>query len=203
MLFRSVGRGSPRDLASIRNGLHVARKIAQILSKYEKKIDRTPPYIHKIKHCLLSGNILLENLTKALMENPPLKLEEGSIIKEGYDEKLDTYRHLHQQSRQIIIDLQQKYCKKYDITTLKIRFSNQLGYIIELSRTAAAKLKDCPELILRQGTVNLARYTTDELNILNTKILEASSISAEYEKMLFDKLIEETLREREIGRAHV
>ena len=194
----SVGRGSPRDLASIRNGLHVARKIAQILSKYEKKIDRTPPYIHKIKHYLLSGNILLENLTKALMENPPLKLEEGSIIKEGYDEKLDTYRHLHQQSRQIIIDLQQKYCKKYDISTLKIRFSNQLGYIIELSRTAAAKLKDCPELILRQGTVNLARYTTDELNILNTKILEASSISAEYEKILFDKLIEETLRERDL-----
>lgn len=194
----SVGRGQPRDLASIRNGMQVARKAAQILMDYEAKSDQTPPFIHKIKQYLLTGEQLLQQLTKALVENPPLKLEEGSIIKEGFDEKLDSYRHLHQQSQQIIIELQQKYSQHYDLNTLKIRYSNQLGYIIELSRTAATKLKNKSELILRQGTVNLVRYTTNELNELNEKILEASSIAANYEKQLFDHLIEETLQEKDL-----
>ncbi len=194
----SVGRGQPKDLGSIRDGLKTAKKIAQILTNYESKISNIPSFIQKIKTCLLACENLLNHLITALVETPPLKLDEGSIIQDGFDEKLDSYRKLHHQNRQIIIKLQQKYIQKYNMNSLKIRYNNQLGYIIELSRTASAKLKDHPELILRQGTANLARFTTNELTELNEKILEVSSIAEEYEKKLFDQLIQKTLDDRDL-----
>lgn len=194
----SVGRGQPRDLAAIRNGLQTARKIVYILKNYEEKLTNPPSFIKKINQYLLSGESLLQKLINALEENPPLKLEEGSIIKEGFDEKLDSYRQLHHHSRQIIVNLQQKYSQEYDINSLKIRHNNQLGYIIEISRNAGTKLRNRSELILRQGTANLVRYTTNELSELNEKILEASSLAAEHEKKLFDQLINETLQEKDL-----
>lgn len=194
----SLNRGQPKDLASIRDGLRAARQIAQTLILFEKETGRISPLIKTIYNRLLYGEDLLQKLLNALEETPPFKLEEGVVIKEGYDKELDSYRRLRDNSRQLIISLQQDYTEKYNVSNLKIRHNNQLGYIIEVSANTSSKLRDIPELILRQGTANLARFTTTELSKLNEKILEANSIASDKEKLLFSKLITDTLNEQQL-----
>ncbi|MDI2090005.1 DNA mismatch repair protein MutS [Commensalibacter oyaizuii] len=194
----SLGRGQPRDLSSIRNGLRIARDLAIVLKKIEQETGRSCRLIQTIHQRLLFGDTVLQKLTESLEENPPLKIEEGMMIKEGYDKELDSYRRLRDHSHQIIIALQKKYQEKYNINTLKIKHSNQLGYIIEVTNSNSSKLRDHPDVILRQGTANLSRFTTVELNELSEKILEASMLAAEREKSLFYTLIEHVLQDEQI-----
>ncbi|EUK19045.1 DNA mismatch repair protein MutS [Commensalibacter papalotli (ex Servin-Garciduenas et al. 2014)] len=194
----SLGRGQPRDLASIRNGLEISRNIAHIFKKYEKETGRYCSIIQNTSGYLLYGEELLIKLRTALNENPPLKVEEGFIIKEGYNDELDAYRRLKDNSRQVIISLQEEYKTKFNINTLKIKHHNQLGHIIEVSNAAGSKLREHPDLILRQGTANLSRFTTVQLNELSEKILEANSLAADKEWQLFSELIEEALKEKKL-----
>lgn len=194
----SLGRGQPRDLASIRNGLEIGRNIAEVLKQFEKETGRSCSLIQNTSEYLLYGEELLLSLRAALEENPPLKLEEGFIIKAGYNDELDAYRRLRDNSRQVIASLQEDYKNKYNISTLKIKHHTQLGYIIEVSNTAGSKIQNHPDLILRQGTANLSRFTTIELNELSGKILEANALAAEKEKQLFTELIDKTLQERNL-----
>lgn len=191
----SLGRGQPRDLASIRNGLEIGRNIAEVLKQFEKETGRSCSLIQNTSEYLLYGEELLLSLRAALEENPPLKLEEGFIIKAGYNDELDAYRRLRDNSRQVIASLQEDYKNKYNISTLKIKHHTQLGHIIEVSNTAGNKIQNHPDLILRQGTANLSRFTTIELNELSGKILEANTLAAEKEKQLFTELIHKTLQE--------
>ncbi|CAI3947137.1 DNA mismatch repair protein MutS [Commensalibacter communis] len=192
----SLGRGQPRDLASIRNGLEIGRNISNILTSFKEETGRNCSIIQNISEYFLYGEELLQALRAALEENPPLKLEEGFIIKAGYNDELDAYRRLRDNSRQVIVGLQEDYRSKFSVSTLKIKHHTQLGHIIEVSATSGTKLRDHPDLILRQGTANLSRFTTIELNELSEKILEANILAAEKERQLFCELIEKALQEK-------
>lgn len=194
----SLGRGQPRDLASIRNGLEIGHNIAGVLKQFKKETKCYCSIIENTSEYLLYGKDLLIKLCAALEENPPLKLEEGFIIKAGYNDELDAYRRLRDNSRQIIVSLQENYRNRFNVNTLKIKHHTQLGYIIEVSNNAGSKLRDHPDLILRQGTANLSRFTTIELNELSEKILEANSLAADKELQIFSELIKQTLQEKKL-----
>lgn len=191
----SLGRGQPRDLAAIRDGLQRAQAIAEIIDRFTQKLGSCPPIIQQARSYLFEGSDLLQKLSAALVKNPPLKMEDGGFIAEGFDEQLDNYRKLRDHSRQIIVSLQNEYVQQFGVNNLKIRHHSQLGYIIEVTANASAKLRDRPELILRQGTANLARFTTNELVALNQKILEAAELADQQEKMIFETLVNETMQE--------
>ncbi|CAK7191949.1 DNA mismatch repair protein MutS [Commensalibacter sp. Nvir] len=194
----SLGRGSPRDLVAIKNGLSSSHLIQSILQQYEPNLQAGFNIIKNIITILGHGQTLFAKLKNALLENPPLKLDEGAIIKENYDRELDNYRNLRDHSRQIIISFQQNYREKYNTNTLKIKHHTQLGYIIEVSSAQGSKLRDNKDLILRQGTANLTRFTTVELSELSEKILDAHAQAIEREKILFFSLVEEVLTEKDL-----
>ena len=92
-----------------------------------------------------------------------------------------------------IATLQLDYAQRYGVASLKIRHHAQLGYVIEAPAAAVEKLRDFPELTLRQGMANGARFTTPELSDLDRRITEAGERAAARERAVFAQLVREAL----------
>jgi DNA mismatch repair protein MutS len=179
-------RGSPRDLAAIRNGLSQAEIIANSLS------DAELPSLIQQKTAFLVGHVeLIDLLDMALVAEPPLLARDGGFIAPGYDAELDECRTLRDQGRGVIASLQSKYAEAAGVSSLKIKHNNVLGYFIETTSTHAEKMLSAPlnEIFIhRQTTANQVRFTTLELSELETKIHNAGGRALEIEKRLFDTL---------------
>ena len=193
----SVGRGGPRDLAALRDGLaraHSGRGGA----------DSTPPppagavapaATAPARSAPHSGSIrpLEQTLTAALADPAPHRLEDGNAILPGFDAELDAERALRDDSRRVLATLQLDYAQRYGVASLKIRHHAQLGYVIEAPAAAVEKLRDFPELTLRQGMANGARFTTPELSDLDRRISEAGERAAARERAVFAHLVQTAL----------
>ncbi|WP_238996949.1 DNA mismatch repair protein MutS [Entomobacter blattae] len=188
----SLRRGQPRDLGAIRDGLMVSRSLALLLQVHFQTTP-PPPILADIALSLTQAEDLSSLLEKSLARNLPARLDEGGIIAEGYDKTLDDYRQLRDNNRQILGQLQAEYAEHYNLSSLKIRYHAQLGYVLEAPATAARHLKERPELILRQGTASLARFSTERLIALGQQIAEATEQAQAYESALFEKLVEESI----------
>lgn len=186
----SAGRGLPRDLAAIRDGLQTADLLVEILEPLCSA--ETPALIRTLFSGLYGrADTLLGTLEKALADSLPARIEDGGAIATGYDPDLDHCRSLRDDSKRTLAALQQRYADHYNIATLKIRHHAQLGYIIETSALHGAKLRERPELTFRQGTASLVRFTTDELLGLDRAIAEAAERAALLERRLFAALVAE------------
>ncbi|MGG6430087.1 DNA mismatch repair protein MutS [Acetobacter ghanensis] len=195
----SLGRGLPRDMAGIRDGLRAAREAARILAQPEAASQGVLPTL--LTHAvgwLGAAQALEAELQKALAEELPARLDDGGVIAEGYDAELDEYRTLRDNSRRLIAALQTDYATRFGVSNLKIRHHAQLGYVMEVPVAASARLKDNPDLILRQGTASTARFATEELAGLNVRITEAAEKAAQREKLVFAELTGKVLAEREL-----
>ena len=114
------------------------------------------------------------SLARALADPVPARLEDGGAIRAGFDGELDAHRTLRDESRQVIATLQLDFAQRFGVASLKIKHHAQLGYIIEAPAVAVEKLRGFPELTLRQGMANGARFTTPELSELDQRIREAA-----------------------------
>lgn len=191
----SLGRGQPRDLASIRDGLAAAREAAAALGGSKADL---PPYLDKAVSRLGVATDLQAELTRALAENLPARLEDGGVIAPGYDGELDGYRGLRDNSRRIVAGLQTDYAARFGVASLKIKHHAQLGYVIEVPVSASSRMKDQDGLMFRQGTASNARFSTEELSGLDAKIAEAGERAAAREKGLFTALAEAVLAEQDV-----
>ena len=186
-----VGRGGPRDLAALRDGLVAAAKAAALLNQAEN----APDLVKNAAAMLVGPSDILselrDDLSRAIADEPPFRLSDGGAIAEGYDKELDETRALRDRSRQVIADLQQGYQKQADIGALKIKHNNVLGYFIETPATHAKRMLSAPlsdAFKHRQTTANAVRFTTIELSELEAKINRAGDRAAELEKAAFDAL---------------
>lgn len=191
----SVGRGQPRDLAAIREGLNAARAAGVALAG-----GRAPlaPALQDATAHLGGAEPLRQTLATALAEDMPARLEDGGVIAAGYDAELDEHRSLRDDSRRLIAALQAQYVTQYGVNTLKIKHHAQLGYVMEVPSAVGARLKECPELVLRQGTASMARFATEELASLDARITEAADKAAQREKILFAQLVSTVLAEADL-----
>jgi DNA mismatch repair protein MutS len=185
----SAGRGNPRDLAAIRDGLAAAAEIAGMLP------DPLPPGLDSAKAAIPVGSELSAALSDALASPVPARLDDGGAIRTGYDGQLDAHRTLRDESRQVIARLQLDFSQRFGVASLKIKHHAQLGYIIEAPAIAVEKLRGFPELTLRQGMANGARFTTPELSELDQRIREAAEQAAAREKIVFEHLVRRTLED--------
>jgi DNA mismatch repair protein MutS len=200
----SVGRGGPRDLAAIRDGLVAARAAEMALTgpacsghlpQGEAGLVGTlPALLHTASLALRLDPALEQNLTAALADPAPHRLDEGNAIRPGFDPELDAERALRDDSRRVLAKLQLDYAQRYGVASLKIKHHAQLGYVIEAPAAAVERLRDVPELTLRQGMANGARFTTAELSDLDRRIAEAGERAAARERAVFDHLVQVTLR---------
>lgn len=196
----SLGRGLPRDMAGIRDGLGAAREAARLLGQ-QVADQQNVPLPTLLEHAvgrLGAAKALEAELQAALAQELPARLDDGGVIAAGYDAELDEYRALRDNSRRLIAALQTDYATRFGVFNLKIRHHAQLGYVMEVPVGASARLKDNPDLILRQGTASTARFATEELASLNVRITEAAEKAGQREKAVFADLTAKVLAEREL-----
>jgi DNA mismatch repair protein MutS len=179
----SLNRGTPRDLSVIRDGLRAAFGAAEILD------GPLPRALVDAKAAFPPGSVLGDELARALADPVPARLEDGGAIRVGYDGELDANRALRDESRQVIARLQLDFAQRFGVASLKIKHHAQLGYIIEAPSIAVEKLRDFPQLTLRQGMANGARFTTPELSDLDQRIREAAEQATARERLVFAHLV--------------
>ncbi|WP_370635797.1 DNA mismatch repair protein MutS [Acidocella sp. KAb 2-4] len=182
----ALGRASPRDLAAIRAGLEVAQALTPLLPPGTALLDQAIA-------ALTPAPALLDTLRRALAEPAPLKLEDGGVIAPGFDGELDGERALRDDTRRVIAEFQTELAQRYGVASLKIRHHAQLGYVLEAPAAAVETLRAHPELLLRQGMANGARFTHPELSALDQRITEAAFRAAAREKLVFNWLIRQVL----------
>ncbi|AJD54074.1 DNA mismatch repair protein MutS [Thalassospira xiamenensis M-5 = DSM 17429] len=188
----SVGRGGPRDLAAMRDGLACAFAIGNLLHKPDGGNDGlTAQPAALIDHLTDMGHHgdLVDLLRRSLSENLPLLARDGGFIAGGYHPPLDELRMLSSESKKLIANLQARYTEQTAITSLKVKHNNVLGYFIEVPAKQADRMMEIDEFIHRQTMANAVRFTTVELSELESKVSKAGDQALALELELFDSLV--------------
>jgi DNA mismatch repair protein MutS len=186
----ALGRGGPRDLAAIRDGLAAAGALTERLGR-PQGLAGLPAEL-KRAHAILSGrpSALLADLA-ALGADLPLNARDGGFIREGYMQDLDDHRRLRDDTRKVIAQLQADYAGETGIKSLKIRHNNVLGYFIEVTAQNAAPLQAPPhnaKFFHRQTIASAVRFVTQELSTLEERIASAANRALALELELFERL---------------
>lgn len=188
----SLDRGGPRDLAALRTALEQADALHALLPS---DLD---DHLSGIKGRLIGYENLRKALITLLAEEPPLLIRDGGAIAPGVHADLDEARKLRDDGRAVIAGMQADYARQADITALKIKHNNVLGYFIETPGTHAKKMLAAPlseTFIHRQTTANAVRFTTVELSEMETRILNAGARAIEIETEMFATLCQQVLAE--------
>ncbi len=192
----TVGRGGPRDLGAIRDGLGVARTIPG-----ETRTSGLVPVPALLSHALARLEALDGTLESALAaslgEDLPLLARDGGFIAGGYDSDLDDCRTLRDESRKVIAGLQTDYATLTGLKSLKIKHNNVLGYFIEVPAQHGDGLMNPPHnetFIHRQTLANAMRFTTTELSGLQSRISQAADRARAIELGIFEKLLDQVER---------
>ncbi|MBX7220768.1 MAG: DNA mismatch repair protein MutS [Blastocatellia bacterium] len=173
----SLGTATPRDVTALRASLEPVPGIKTALAPMNSSLLQ----------------VLFDNLDEltdvrtwisdALMENPPVKIEEGSVIRAGFNEELDELRLLRSNAQGYIAEVERRERERTGIQSLKVRSNNVFGYFIEVTK---ANLKNVPDDYQRKQTVATGeRFITPELKAYEEKILSAEERILELETALF------------------
>ncbi|HUB49896.1 MAG TPA: DNA mismatch repair protein MutS [Acetobacteraceae bacterium] len=187
----SLNRGGPRDLAALRDGLAAAHQAEAALE------GPLPANLSTARAALAMDPALAQTLSDALADPVPHRLEDGSVIRSGFDGELDAERSLRDDSRRVLATMQLDCAQRYGVASLKIKHHAQLGYVIEVPAAAVEKLRAHAELTLRQGMANGARFTTPDLSELDRRIAEAGERAATRERAVFAHLVRTALDQAE------
>jgi DNA mismatch repair protein MutS len=192
----SLGRGGPRDLAAIRDGVAAALALRARLVGAPLSL---PAELAAALDGLDSDTGLSERLGRALAPELPANARDGGFIAPAYSRELDELRDLRDESRRHIANLQARYVAETGVGALKIRHNNILGYYIEVpaahtDRLRAASSPDgAASFIHRQTMAGAARFTTVELSELEARLAKAGDSALALELKLFDDLVAEVL----------
>ena len=166
----AADRGSPRDLAHLRDGLAGA---AALSNQLQLEPDR-PRLLDGLLPALGGHAALVDTLRAALVEAPPIDSSKGGYIAEGYDAALDALREAASNGRRAIAALEAKYRNASGITSLKIRHNAVLGYHVEVSAKQADRLM-APDsgFTHRQTLAGVVRFNSPELHEEAGRVVEA------------------------------
>lgn len=174
----ALGQINARDLISLISVLEKIPAIKDILNNFDD------PYIDSLNTQLQDLPELISLLKSSIVDEPPISIKEGNLIRSGFNSEIDNYRDAMQNGKQWIIDLETKERDKTGIKSLKIGYNRVFGYYIDVRKTNLDAVPQ--EYIRRQTLTNSERYITEELKSMEDKILGAEQklISLEYELFL-------------------
>jgi DNA mismatch repair protein MutS len=184
-LERIVGRlslssGNARDMRGLAASLGALEKLADLLSERCPEMAERNPY-----RLQLLPELRLE-LERALVDEPPLSVRDGGMIRDGYNAELDQLRALSREGKGFIQALQSREIARTGINSLKVRYNRVFGYYIEVSN---ANLDQVPEDYVRKQTLaNAERFSTPELKQYEEKVLTAEEKILAIENRLFEQL---------------
>jgi DNA mismatch repair protein MutS len=183
-----VGRGGPRDLAAIRDGIAAALGLAVTLADNRA----LPAELAEATAGLRRGDpTLAEKLAAALADELPAFKRDGGFVRQGYEAALDEARALRDESRRVIAALQGRYAEDTGVRSLRIRHNNVLGYFVEATAQNGEKFLRPPlnaTFIHRQTLAGQVRFTTIELGELESRIASAADRALSLELEIFDGL---------------
>jgi len=186
----SVGTGNARDLLNLRFALEQFPSLRSIIgdalnnaNELELNDAEDLPLLAELAAQLAELPEVVGLIARAIVDEPPLTLREGGMIREGYSDELDTLRGGASEGKDWIAQLQQREIESTGIPSLKVRFNNVFGYFIEVTKTHLAKVP--PHYVRKQTVANGERYITDELKQMEDKVLGAEERSTKLEYELF------------------
>ena len=201
-LERLIGRisyktANPRDLLAFRNSIAMVPHIKRLLGEF------TSDALKELEQELDPLEDLEDLITRAIVEEPPLTVREGGMIRDGYNEEADRLRHAKTEGKTWLAELEARERKSTGIKNLKVKYNKVFGYYFEVTNS----FKDLvPEYFIRKQTLtNAERYTTDELKNLEDVILGAEDKLFSLEYDLFcgvrDAIAAEVVRIQKTARA--
>jgi DNA mismatch repair protein MutS len=189
----SVGRGGPRDLAGLRDGILAADQALARLGELEQPPQEIASVISALRR---PSRELARDYELALSEQLPLIKRDGGFVREGYEPALDEARSLRDASRLVVAAMQARYADNCGIKGLKIRHNNVLGYFVEVTAQHGDRLMSPPlnaTFIHRQTLAGQVRFTTSELGEIEAKIANAGDRALNLELEIFERLCAEAL----------
>ena len=184
----SVGRGGPRDLASLCSGIAAAEAVLARLAR----MGTLPAEIVAVAAALRRPpRSLAAEFSRALADDLPLIKRDGGFVRTGYEPALDETRALRDESRRVVAAMQARYAEETGVKALKIRHNNVLGYFVEVTAQHGDKLMSPPlnaTFIHRQTLAGQVRFTTSELGQTEAKIANAADRALGLELEIFEKL---------------
>lgn len=183
----ATGRASARDLSFLAQTLALLPKLkaklsgrkAELLQSLEADID-------------LCAEVR-SDIETMIIEDPPLTLNEGGVIRPGFSEELDELRSLSKGGKEWIAGYRNEESERIGIPNLKVGYNKVFGYYLEVSAAHAAKVPD--HYIRKQTLKNQERYITPELKEYEEKVLKAEDRAVELEQSMFDELRERVAKE--------
>jgi DNA mismatch repair protein MutS len=180
-----AGRGSPRDLALLRDGLQAA---ASLKSELEAEADR-PDLLARLLPDLGGHAALTDRLALAVVPSPPLDASKGGYIAEGYDAALDALRVASSDGRRAIAALEAGYREATGVATLRIRHNAVLGYHIEVPAKHADRLMTPDSgFTHRQTLAGMVRFNSPDLHAEASRVVEAGAHALAAEAAHFEEL---------------
>ncbi len=174
---------SPRELGGLRNALRGARALKEQLTHSAAELVES--VLHELAPRDLCDDVLAE-LARVLVDEPPIALKDGGIVRDGCDPRIDELRMLSTSSKDFVLALEEREKKRTGISSLKIRYTRVFGYYIEITRS---NLGSVPSDYKRKQTIaNGERYVTDELEELERKIESADVQLRNLEQERFEAL---------------
>ena len=190
----AMGRGSPRDLGQLRDGLNEARLLRERLGA----LRDLPDLLGALLPSLDGHGELVEQLTRALVPSPPTEASNGGYIADGYDAALDELRAMAGDGRRAIAALEARYREQTGITALKIRHNGVLGYHVEVpARAADALMKDGSGFTHRQTLAGVVRFNSVDLHEQASRVSQAGGHALAAEAAHLEELIAAVMTRRE------
>lgn len=186
----SAGRGGPRDLGQLRDGLGEARMLRERISRTENM----PPLMATLLPLLDGHGALVDLLARALVPSPPTDASAGGYIAQAYDAALDDLRDAGGSGRRDIAALEARYRDHTGVSALKIKHNNVLGYHIEVAaKHGDALMAPSSGFTHRQTLAGVVRFNAPELHDIAIRVTQAGAHSLAAEAAHFEDLTQQAL----------
>lgn len=185
----AFGNINARDLKWISSSLKVLPELKQQLYSFNE------PLTDQLANQIIDLSHITKLIDDAIIDNPPLTIKEGNIIKDHFNEELDELRYLRDHGKQWLVDFEQKEREKTGIKNLKVGYNRVFGYYIEVTKGSLDLVKDEFEYTRKQSLSNAERLITPELKDMESKILSAQDKIQKLEYVLFTQVRNEIKKE--------
>ena len=173
----AYGNCNGRELNALKSSLKQIPEIKQLIKNSNSRL------LKKLEDKLDACEDLTELINSAIVDDPPIQIKEGGIIKEGFNSDVDEYKKASTEGKKWLLELEQREKEETGIKNLRVGFNKVFGYYIEVTKSNLSMVPD--RYIRKQTLTNGERFITEELNELESKILGAEEKLIDLEYQLF------------------
>ncbi|MBK9420998.1 MAG: DNA mismatch repair protein MutS [Flavobacteriales bacterium] len=182
----AVGRVNPRELLQVARAIGAAQQV-------QATLEEGGSTLAKVCSTWRVPQKLAEHIQSAIEAETPVNIQKGGVIRPGVDADLDEFRHITTHAKELLLDVQRREVERTGISSLKVGYNNVFGYYLEVRHTHRDKVP--AEWVRKQTLTGAERYITDELKVLEERILSAEERILSLEVKLFGEVVERVCKE--------